>query len=224
LQQFLEGIPGSIVFVAARRRAVPLGMSRQLVGDERFGAAGFRYCGSVLAPVGDPHFARGTRMLQNACAIAAFVAREFGLVGINAIDFIARDGVVSPIEVNPRWSASMELIERAFGMSAFAAHAQACVDGVLPRFDLRAALRHLSRAVGKAIVFAREDLIAGDTSGWLSRGVVRDVPNRGDHIPAGHPICTVFADGRDSKDCEAGLVTAANWIYEYTRQWEQRIA
>jgi hypothetical protein len=224
LQQFLDGIPGSIVFVAARRRAVPLGMSRQLVGDGRFGAAGFRYCGSVLAPIGDLQFERGARTLQSACAIAAFVAREFGLVGLNAIDFIARDGVVHPIEVNPRWSASMELVERAFGVGTFAAHAQACADGVLPRFALRAAFRRLSRAVGKAIVFAREDLVAGDTSGWLLRGHVRDVPNPGDRIRAGHPICTVFADGRDSTECEAGLVAAASWIYEHTRVWEQRIA
>jgi predicted ATP-grasp superfamily ATP-dependent carboligase len=94
----------------------------------------------------------------------------------------------------------------------------------LPHFDLRAAFRGLSRAVGKAIVFAREDLIAGDTSGWLVRGDVRDVPNPGDRIPAGHPICTVFAEGRDSTECETGLVTTASWIYEHTRVWEQRIA
>ena len=224
LQQFLDGIPGSVVFVAARRRMVPLGMSRQLVGDGRFGAAGFRYCGSVLAPIGDSQFARGARMLQSACAIVAFVTREYDLVGLNAIDFIARDGVVCPIEVNPRWSASMELVERAFGVGTFAAHARACVDGVLPRFDLRAVLRRLSHAVGKAIVFAREDLVAGDTSAWLSRADVRDVPNPGDAVRAGHPICTVFAEGRDSKECEAGLVTAANWIYEHTRVWEKRIA
>jgi hypothetical protein len=224
LQQFLDGVPGSIVFVAARRRAVALGMSRQLAGDGRFGSTAFRYCGSVLAPIGDPQFARGARTLQSACAIAAFVAREFDLVGLNTIDFIARDGVVHPIEVNPRWSASMELVERAFGVGTFAAHAQACVDGVLPRFDLRDAFRHLSRAVGKAIVFAREDLVAGDTSGWLSRGDVRDVPSPGDRIRAGQPICTVFADGRDSRECEAGLVTAANRIDEHTRVWEQRIA
>jgi predicted ATP-grasp superfamily ATP-dependent carboligase len=224
LQQFLDGIPGSVVFVAARRRAVPLGMSRQLVGDKRFGAAGFRYCGSVLAPIGDLQFARGARVLQRACAIAGFVAREFDLVGLNAIDFIAGDGVVHPIEVNPRWSASMELVERAFGVGTFAAHAQACVDGVLPRFDLRAAFRRLSRAVGKAVVFADEDLVVGDTSDWLFRGDVRDVPNTGDRIRAGHPICTVFADGRDSTECEGGLVTAAAWIYERTRVWEQRIA
>ncbi len=224
LQQFVDGTPGSIVFVSARRRAVPLGMSRQLVGDPRFGAADFRYCGSVLAPVGDPQFASGARALQRACAIASIVAREFALVGLNAIDFVVRDGLVYPIEVNPRWSASMELVERAFGLEAFAAHAQACAEGVLPRFHLRTALRRLSRAVGKAIVFAREDLIAGDTSGWIVRGDARDVPTPGERIPTGHPICTVFAKGRDSTECEAGLVTAASWIYDHVRRWEQRIA
>ena len=223
LQQFLDGIPGSIVFVAARRCVVPLGMSRLIVGDGRFGAAAFRYCGNLLAPMGDRQFARGARTLQRASAVAAVVAREFDLVGLNGIDFIARDGVVHPIEVNPRWSASMELVERAFGVGAFAAHARACAEGVLPRFNLRAAFRRLSQAVGKAVVFAREDLVVGDTAGWLVRDV-RDVPNPGDHIRAGQPICTVFAEGRDSTECEAGLVTAAHWIYERTRAWEQRSA
>ena len=38
LQEFIEGRPGSVVFVAAGGRAVPLGVSRQLVGDPAFGA------------------------------------------------------------------------------------------------------------------------------------------------------------------------------------------
>ena len=50
LQQRIDGRPGSVVFVAADGRAVPLGVSRQLIGDQRFGAGGVRYCGSILAP------------------------------------------------------------------------------------------------------------------------------------------------------------------------------
>jgi len=33
-------------------------------------------------------------------------ASEFGLLGINGLDFVARDGIPYPIEVNPRWSAT----------------------------------------------------------------------------------------------------------------------
>src|SRR2546426_6109826 len=50
-----------------RSRAVPLGISRMLVGDPAFGAGGFRYSGSILATEGDWHEAR---RLANAAAAA----------------------------------------------------------------------------------------------------------------------------------------------------------
>src|SRR6185503_12999062 len=52
-QELIDGVPASIVFVAAAGRAVPLGMSHQLIGDETFGASTFRYCGNVLASADD---------------------------------------------------------------------------------------------------------------------------------------------------------------------------
>jgi len=67
---------------------------------------------------------------------AAAVCEEFSLVGVNGIDFVATRGIPYAIEVNPRWCASMELVERAFGLSVFGAHAAACRDGVLAGFRL----------------------------------------------------------------------------------------
>src|SRR5690606_3949279 len=48
VQGRLEGTPGSIAFAADGRRAVVLGISRQLIGDASFGANGYRYAGSIL--------------------------------------------------------------------------------------------------------------------------------------------------------------------------------
>ncbi len=42
LQEWVDGTPGSVVFVASGGRAVPIGVSRQLIGDRAFGAAGYR--------------------------------------------------------------------------------------------------------------------------------------------------------------------------------------
>jgi predicted ATP-grasp superfamily ATP-dependent carboligase len=42
VQERIDGVPGSVVFVAALGRAVVLGVSRQLVGEAAFGAAGYR--------------------------------------------------------------------------------------------------------------------------------------------------------------------------------------
>jgi predicted ATP-grasp superfamily ATP-dependent carboligase len=210
LQEFVEGTPGSVVFVAAGGRAVPLGVSRQLIGEEPFGASAYRYCGNILGAASPDDDA--------ACALADAVSGEFGLVGVNGIDFIAKQGVPYAIEVNPRWCASMELVERAFGLSVFGAHAAACRDGVLPDFDLARA-RSGAGAVGKAVVFARQDVAVGDTHAWLLEGGqghtsgVRDVPHPGARIRAGRPVCTVFATARDEVECHASLVRHAERVY-----------
>ena len=226
-QELVDGTPGSVVFVAAGGRAVPLGVSRQLVGEHAFGAAGYRYCGSILAAAGDAQFPRDEALVDAACALARAVAEEFGVVGVNGIDFVARDGVPYAIEVNPRWSASMELVERAYGLSVFGAHAAACVAGALPEFDLARA-RRAGGAAGKAVVFARRDVVAGDTRAWLrgdaagAAATVRDIPHPGERIRAGRPVCTVFAAGPDAAACHDALVRRAELVYADLDAWEQR--
>jgi predicted ATP-grasp superfamily ATP-dependent carboligase len=219
LQEFVDGTPGSVALVAAGGRAVPLGVSRQLVGEDAFGAAGYRYCGSILAAAGDAQFARDEALVGGACALARAVVAEFDLVGVNGIDFVEKGGVPYAIEVNPRWSASMELVEQAYALSVFGAHAAACAEGVLPEFDLVRA-RGGARAVGKAVVFARRDVAVGDTRAWLEDASVRDVPHPGETIRAGGPVCTVFAADRDGAACHAALVRRAEGVYEQLAGWE----
>jgi len=222
LQQRVEGTPGSVVFVAASGRAVPLGVSRQIVGDEAFGAAGFQYCGNILAPAADAQFAGGESLGRRAGDIASAIAEEFDLTGVNGIDFIARDGVPYAIEVNPRWSASMELVERVHGFPVFGVHADACVGLVLPDFELAGRQRAID-AAGKAIVFARRGVTVGDTRAWIAAGI-RDVPHPGERIEAGRPVCTVFAAGRDASTCYAELVRRANAVYTDLAAWERQAA
>jgi predicted ATP-grasp superfamily ATP-dependent carboligase len=204
LQERIEGTPGSVVFVAAGGRAVPLGISRQLVGDEAFGASGFQYCGTII---GDRRFEDA--LMEDAAALASAAAEEFALVGVNGIDFIAHDGVPYAVEVNPRWCASMELVERVYGVSVFGAHAAACAEGRLP--DPIA--RRGPAVVGKAIVFARADAVVDDPRGWLADRVVRDVPHPGQRIPQGSPVCSVFASGAEAAACHGALAAQARRIY-----------
>jgi uncharacterized protein len=211
LQERIAGVSGSIVFAAAGRRAVPLGLSRQLVGGTTFGAGRFRYAGSILAGKGDPQFAEDDALLAAAAHLAQVVTEEFDLIGVNGIDFIARGGVPFPVEVNPRYSASMELVERAYGISVFGCHARAC-RGELPDFDLGRARQHAA-ALGKAIVYARRGVTAGDTSTWLGDDSVRDVPHPGERISRRRPICTIFATGTDAAACAEALVRRSALVY-----------
>ncbi len=215
LQEWIEGTPASVVFVAAGGGAVPLGISRQLCGDGAFGAAGDRYCGSIMAT---DALGGDRQLLVRACALAGAVAEAFGLAGLNGVDFIAHGGVPYTMEVNPRWTASMELVERSFGLSVFAAHAAAFEREALPDFDAIAALSRAG-AAGKAIVFAREDVVAGDTTAWLEDASVRDVPHAGEHIAAGSPVCTVLAEAATAGACYQALVHRARRVYEDLRAW-----
>lgn len=218
LQQVVPGVPGSVIFAANGESAVVLGLSRQLVGDPRFGSHGFRYCGSLLGGEGRPIFPRYIELLQTAAALAGEVTRAFGLVGLNGIDFIARNGVPYPIEVNPRYSASMELLERAHGLPLFEIHLRAC-EGILP---VEPPTSH--GVEGKAIVFARRDVVLGKTDGWLARRDLADVPHPGEAIPAGSPICTVFARGSDHITCVRRLVRQGGLIGRRVRTNSVRAA
>ncbi len=205
LQQRISGTPGSIVFLADGRKALALALSRQIVGERAFGASGFRYCGSLM---GEGLLEAEEALLRCASAMADAVTRDFGLVGLNGIDFIARAGVPWPIEVNPRYSGSMELLERHAGTSLFALHADAC-GGKLPEAPPRPA-----RGVfGKAVVFARREVTLGVTRGWLRDPAIADVPHPGERIRRGRPICTVFAFGRNADACLRALGSKAAAIY-----------
>ena len=224
LQEWVEGTPGSLVFVAVGGHAVPLGVSRQLIGEHAFGAAGWRYCGSILASSSDSQFGGDEGISDALWTHARVLAEEFGLVGVNGVDFVARCGVPYAVEVNPRWCASMELVELAYGLSVFGAHAAACRAGTLPDFDLKRARRRRG-AVGKAVVYARHDVMIGDARAWLSQhqdGVlreIRDIPRAGQRIRTGLPVCTVFAEGRDDAACHASLVDRAERVHAEIAQW-----
>lgn len=216
LQQRIAGQPGSLVFAADGTRAVPFAFSRQLVGEPDFGASGFGYCGSILVPAQSATFSLSAALFETVCTIADTLTRELRLVGVNGIDFIARNGTPFVTEINPRYTASMELAERAFEFSVFGAHVSGC-DGIAPRFDLGSARRDSAVEVfGKAVVFAKRTVVVGDTRAWLDDPSVRDVPHPGARIPRGSPVCTIFARGASDIACHAALVQRARKLYEQT--------
>src|SRR5207237_10901634 len=151
---------------------------------------GFRYGGNILSDADH-------RVRDIGGRIADAVTREFRLVGVNGIDFVARRGVPYPLEVNPRYTAALELVERAHGLGIFETHARACA-GELPGAPPRP-----RAALGKAIVYARRDLVIGDTSSWLEDETVRDIPSPGHRIGRGRPVCRICADAPARAACHA---------------------
>jgi uncharacterized protein len=190
LQERIDGVACSAAAVGDGDDAVVLGLTEQLVGQRAFGVRGHRWCGNLVPPR-----APAGELLDQARAICSRLAGAFGLRGLFGVDLIWDGERAWTVEVNPRPTASLELIR---GVNAFGAHLQACA-GKLPRID--AAPRG---AAGKAVLFATEAIVVGDSERWLERGV-RDVPHPGERIAAGRPICTVVAQAATPDDAVAQL-------------------
>jgi predicted ATP-grasp superfamily ATP-dependent carboligase len=187
LQELIEGVSASASFAADGRRSVVLGWTEQLHAPR-----GFRYAGNVMP------LEAGAAARKEVAAIADALTQEFGLRGLNGFDFVLRGDRPVVLEVNPRYCASMELVERASRTSVFGLHVAAC------RGELPGRVNETADVWGKAIVYATRTVAAPDTTEWLARGI-RDVPHPGEVIRAGQPICTVLASGSTRPVCEAGL-------------------
>ena len=191
LQERIDGVACSAAAVGDGQDAVVLGLSEQLVGHRTFGVRGHRWCGNLVPP-------RVPVPRDQAQAICSRVAAAFGLRGLFGVDFIWDGERAWTVEVNPRPTASLEVIETAYGVKAFDAHLRGCVG------ELASIEAETVRAAGKAVLFATEDVVVGDSERWLERGV-RDVPHPGERIAAGRPICTVVTTAATPDEVLAGL-------------------
>jgi uncharacterized protein len=190
-QQYVSGTPCSAMFVGARGRALWLGTTEQLIGEPWTGAQDFQYAGS-LGPCALPP---GQRQLWKR--IGNCLAERFGLRGLFGVDAVQTQDAIWVVEVNPRYTASLEVLELATGTNALVPHVAACRDGELP-----AAWPFASKqCVGKAILYAQNDsCIPADFCQLVSRlnqdparPTLADLPPGGYPQAAGQPVLTVLA-------------------------------
>ena len=146
-QEWIEGKSCSALFVGKRDGlARLLGATTQLVGQSWLHASGFQYCGTIGPLRLASATVAGLRRLGNALVGA------FGLRGFFGVDFILQDDHPWPVEINPRYTASAEVLERGLACPLFDHHRAAFVEGY--QGDITAPLPRSEIVHGKAILFA----------------------------------------------------------------------
>jgi predicted ATP-grasp superfamily ATP-dependent carboligase len=191
------------VFLGDGRAARLLGVTRQLVGKAWLNAAAFHYCGSV----GPLPLTTGERASLERLGNA--IAAGCGLRGLFGVDGIWRRGVLWPVEVNPRYTASVEVLEYATGLQTLTLHEQVFANAKPPAMPILRA----NAIVGKAIVFARQRFLVPAAGPWqasLDTPVgdlpgYADIPPAGTVIAPGQPVMTVFARANDADACEKNM-------------------
>ncbi len=198
--------PDRVVF-QVRKRGVSLGATMiresagtRLVGVSRqyLGRPGNRwaYRGS-LAP-----WLVSEAVRDQVVRLGRAVGDAAGLRGLFGMDLIVTAGQVWLIEVNPRYTASVELLETATGRSILAEHLRACDPTLAVDPE---PMKPAAPVVAKEILFARS---AGRWAGSVPAATpgVADIPHPGTRFEVGQPIMTVFGGGVSIAACQRDLV------------------
>jgi predicted ATP-grasp superfamily ATP-dependent carboligase len=208
-QRRTAGEPLSAVLALAADSGRVLGVTRQIVGAASCRAPAFAFCGAILPP---PALVLAAVHAQFDALTKTLAARAGlrGVVGVDAI--LESDGRLTVLEVNPRPTASAELVERFTGASIMATHLAA----------FGHASPHPSHAGcpgvwSKAILFAARptpidarllDRLAARAAPWTGADghpALADIPRPGQVLRSGTPILTVFARGDTEPESVAEL-------------------
>lgn len=198
IQEYVRGTSYSAVFRGDGWSATLVGVTEQLVGEEAFGAGEFVYCGSI----GAAHLSEKARAAMSHLAVQ--LTQKFDVRGVFEVDLVQDwRGNHWPVEVNPRYPKSAEVLERALGVAVLGKAKE----------QRKRELATGANQVGKAIVYARREVVMPELRTMLTRDRIADEPEAGRKIGAGEMICTVFGEGATRDLCCESLREMAGKVY-----------
>ena len=213
VQEKLDGVPASITFLANGSKALLVGSSYQLI-NKQTREESYQYMGNIV-----PLMAPYQSFWKDMDKLANHLTAAFGLKGLNTLDFILSDRV-KILELNPRWSGSVEMIEAWLGRRLFLDHIKAC-KGKLPNKAEWERFIRPQKFYGKKIIFADVSFTVRDDAGdWkrIHQYGIRDIPWPKSTIKKGEPVCTVLAKGSTKNECMLKLAKKAHQVREFYEQ------
>jgi predicted ATP-grasp superfamily ATP-dependent carboligase len=213
-QERLDGPSFSALFIGTAAGARLIGVTRQLIG---VAGHAFGYGGSI-----------------GPCRIAAAAAAQlqrlgnvlsasFGLAGWFGVDYVLSRGIPWPVEINPRYTASVEVHELALRRSLLEDHQRACEGRALE--DEKRGVYGSGQliVVGKLILHARKPLVApeiipdeNETADPFAIPAMADIPEPGSRFDPGEPVLTLFARAGSFSRCREQLI-------RLERTWRRRL-
>lgn len=209
LQEFVPGRPMSVSYLLQSNTITILGTSELMQGDVAAEEA-FQFYGAITCSLADHH-----RLLLEL----GNLLRKIGLRGLTGVDFILTDeNHIIILEVNPRYTATMELYEHLWKQPLIALHVAAFQDT-----DMAAAAAASLKVAGKQIIYAKQSVMI--TKRLMSQFhntaadqdlELADIPHPGTSITRGHPILTLFGTALDVDSLKQRLRIGATSILQHT--------
>ncbi len=198
----LEGTPCRVSCVSngtvARAVAVNEQFMRGGAGERAFGFAG------ALTPF-------ETEEMDRLIHLAEQVVAASGCIGSVGVDFIASDEIHA-IEINPRFQATLDIVEESLDTSIFDLHLEAC-RGSVPSVRPSPVC-----FVARKILFADHDLTVKDDLRRLAPAVA-DIPWKGTEIEEGSAVISIYGRGSSRNKALSLLDKSITEVREYMSRW-----
>ncbi len=194
-QTKINGISGSILFVTNQNDTRILSINEQLAEQNNF----------VLAGIEAPLKISDANLTRLTTAVSQLI-QATQLKGINSLDFIIDDNDdLFILEVNPRPSASMALVDKEIDLINL--HLAGCSNETLPDISI-----HQQRQAyrGFYYLFSPQQLTIKAGIEWPS--YCSDIPPVDTIIEQGQPICSFFAYANNAEQCQKIRLTRQHYL------------
>jgi predicted ATP-grasp superfamily ATP-dependent carboligase len=208
-QEFIKGESRSAIFCFTESGFELLGVSIQSSGTQSLHADDFLYSGN-MGPVKPC-----SSELKDLQTIGEIISSNYHPLGLLGMDYILNDSKVYPLEINPRYTASMEVLELSLGQNFITKHMQAFGFKTICEIPARTE----PSVIGKAIYYAPHDVLIPEDAPWLSIesnprlfSPFADIPKPGSAIHRGSPVVTIFAKADSLTEVKAQLKTRTSQL------------
>ena len=213
-QSLACGTSIAAVFLATAHSTELLGISEQLIGRPELNAPPFGYCGSLF-----PWQASTPAVETLVRQMGTVISQACGLRGLFGIDLITDGQTAWLLEVNPRYTASMELIEYARQIPLIDWQRRACTETGPPLIPPYSSAT-VEQYCGKVILYADHPARAIDLLAEIPRRitlselpVLADIPNAGTDIITGQPVFTCLGTNSNPLKLLTNLTSRAHQLW-----------
>lgn len=231
LQKRLPGIAIGVTFLSSAFGSAIVGATAAWSPDTNSKTSRYVYRGSYGPTL------LTDEQIDRLHRFAGIVGRESGFLGLWQADFIAHDGLLTLLEINPRWSASMDILDVCLDLRLVEMHYE-CIrknlsTAAFEQFAMKACKRareFTESMMGKLVVYAPHGFTVSQAQSdhWWSnkwecdmntlrdRCQFADIPLAGTEVAIGNPILTVLTSGRSRESILCELQTEKSVVEAFS--------
>ncbi|ADQ14387.1 ATP-grasp domain-containing protein [Halanaerobium hydrogeniformans] len=208
-EKYIEGELLSLQFAADGQNAKLISFSKQLTALDS--DSPFKYGGNILIKP-------SSQLVQKSKTLINLLTKRYSLRGINGVDFIKKANDLYFLELNPRFTAAVELLLDIYGSELFAIY----FENDLQKDYLAKYLKQLKKIKAKLILYSFYDLkvthnITEHIDKFASNNFdfkIKDIPEAGESFAKGEPLCTLIIE----TESEEGLWECYHYLSELIKR------